>query len=442
MSSAELFGMAPEALAGLTALYGGTKAARYIRADRDTQTSMRQARRMRRRWKRFAPMAGLSVQEPPGLLAIWRTPDGFEPVPKTAIPTIKTKCDRFGVTVVATTLPQVGLTAWRSAEESLRDAWGFPRVKISQVNPGRITVRGFRREPLDTQTESGLITSAGKLRVQPGYLTSDDPIFLGFAEDGESIRLNLRRSAHGLIAGVTRSGKTITTNTILASASLMRDVRMVVIDPNVAAAAPWWRTAHTVCSAVHPQEPTEILRGIRAEMEQRAATFWTGRTDRIAEFSEEMPLILLVIDEVANYTRHPDKKAREAFEAELNAIASQGAKFGVRLWLLAQKPSAEVVTTAIRTNLSDRICHRVDTVDDFLHLFPNGRELDVTAADRAMPQGVSIAAVNGMRVPVRMRSVYLSTEECWAISDALCAAGLQVRELPGNAVPLDVGVAA
>ncbi|KOV57492.1 hypothetical protein [Streptomyces sp. MMG1121] len=147
----------------------------------------------------------------------------------------------------------------------------------------------------------------------------------------------------------------------------------------------------------------------------------------------------MVIDEVANYTRHPDRKARERFEAELLAIASQGAKFGIRLWLLTQKPSADVLTTAIRTNLSARICHRVDTVEDFLHLFPDGRELDITAADRTMPQGVSIASVGDMRSPVRLRSVYLPTESCWQINDLMCTAGLKVRELPAS---VDLGKAA
>ncbi|GCD98339.1 DNA translocase FtsK [Embleya hyalina] len=434
--------MVPEAIAGLAAVYGGSKVTRYARADRDTRASIRQAYRIRRRWRRFAPMAGLFALQAPGRLAALRTPDGFAPVPKTLIPTLKTRPDRFGVTVTANTLPKVGLTAWRSAEESLRDAWGFPRVKISQPKPGLVLVRGFRNEPLDTHTDSVLMTSGGDLCFQPGELTSEDPIFLGFTEDGEPVRLNLRRSAHGLIAGVTRSGKSITTNTLLAAASLMRDVRMVVIDPNLAAAAPWWRTAHTVSSSVQPDEPIEILREIRAEMERRAGTFWAGRTDRIETFSEEMPLILLVIDEVANYTRHPDKKKREAFEAELSAIASQGAKYGVRLWLLAQKPSADVLTTAIRTNLSSRICHRVDTTEDFLHLFPDGRDLDVTAADRSMPPGVSIASLGDMRTPSRMRSVYLSTEDCWRINDAMCAAGLQIRELPESAPSMPFDAAA
>ncbi|MFD3471340.1 hypothetical protein ACFWWM_34310 [Streptomyces sp. NPDC058682] len=54
----------------------------------------------------------------------------------------------------------------------------------------------------------------------------------------------------------------------------------------------------------------------------------------------------------------------------------------------------------MRTNLSARICHRVDTIEDYLHLFPDGRDLDITAADRTMPQGVSIASVGDMRTPV------------------------------------------
>ncbi|GAA3246671.1 hypothetical protein GCM10020256_74440 [Streptomyces thermocoprophilus] len=45
-----------------------------------------------------------------------------------------------------------------------------------------------------------------------------------------------------------------------------------------------------------------------------------------------------------------------------------------------------MLTTALRTNLSTRICHRVDTTEDYLHLFPDGRDLDITAADRTLPQ--------------------------------------------------------
>ncbi|WP_165986459.1 hypothetical protein [Streptomyces sp. YIM 98790] len=82
----------------------------------------------------------------------------------------------------------------------------------------------------------------------------------------------------------------MTVNTLLAHASLMRDVQLVVIDPNLAAAAPWWATAHRVCDATHPNEPTQLLAESRQEMHRREALFWSARTDRITEFSPGLPL--------------------------------------------------------------------------------------------------------------------------------------------------------
>src|SRR5690606_16375208 len=117
-----------------------------------------------------------------------------------------------------------------------------------------------------------------------------------------------------------------------------------------------------------PDGPTRILEEVRDDMQRRQGLFWSGRTDRLTDFTEDMPLYLVVIDELANYTKHSDKKAAERFLAALLALASQSAKFGGRIWLLSQKPEAAILPTAIRTNLSSRVCHRVDTTEDFLHL--------------------------------------------------------------------------
>lgn len=412
---------------------------RWYRADSETRISLRQARRIRWGWKRLALMLDLAVKDATPTVLQHLSPHETPAKPRVLAPRLHTQADPFGVTVTADALPQVGLSAWQDANEGLRDAWGMRRIRISQPKPGVIVARGFRREPLEAVIRSPLLGLDGSPVCRPGQFVSTDDVLLGWDEDGTPIVLNLANSAHALIAGVTRSGKSITVNTLLAYASLMRDVRLIVIDPNLGAAAPWWRTAYKVSDSIHPDEPTEILRWVREEMQRRERLFWSGRTDRITTFSPELPLIVLAIDELANYTRHPDRKARERFEAELLAIASQGAKFGVRLWLLTQKPSADVLTTAVRTNLSARICHRVDTTEDFLHLFPDGRELDITAADREMPPGVSIASVGDMRTPVRLRSVYLPTEACWQINDLMCADGLQVRELPNH---IDLGKAA
>ena len=316
--------------------------------------------------------------------------------------------------------------------DRIQDQWGVSRLQLDHDKPGRVSFVGYRYEPLEEAHPSPLLDAKGELAVRPGEITSADDIRLLVDQNGHPIDVNLRSTAHGLLAGITRSGKSITANTLLASASLMSDVRLVIIDPNLAAAAPWYRTAYRVCTDTHPSRPTEILREVRDEMEKRQDKFWDGRTDRLTEFDEDCPLWLVVIDEITNYSKHSDKKAREAFTAELLAVASQAAKFGVRLWLIAQKPSADVLPTAVRTNLSTRICHRVDTIEDFQHLFQDARDLTITAADREMPQGVAVVHVGAMKTPVRAKGVYLPTEACWSISDALVEDGQAVRELPGT----------
>lgn len=421
----------PMAVGAASAFYACGRVVQYARTEPETRASIRQAWKIRRSWKTLAPELGLSIKRYPGWVKTAMSKSKPEQIVVT--PDITTAADRFGVTLTAGTLPRVGIAEWQKAAPHLADEWGFGRVRVTQVGPGQIRARCFRNEPLDVDIPSDLVTIAGQLLVEPGSMSCHDSFVIQYTEDGDPVRINLAGLAHGLIAGVTRSGKSITTNSLLGNASCMRDVRLTIIDPNIGAVAPWWRTAHRVSSSVDPEEPTEILAKVREEMASRAGLFWARRTDKLDRFTPELPLDLVVIDEVANYTRHSDKKKREAFTAELTAVASQGAKYGVRLWLLAQKPNSDVISTAVRTNLTSRICHRVDTPEDYLHAFPDGRDLieqGVTAADRHMPQGVSITSVGDVRTPVRSRSVYLPTEHCWSIADQLCDAGYQLRDLP------------
>lgn len=394
--------------------------------------------RVRQGWQRFCRETKLAILRREGRVttrsALWAVMPGVRVERKAedryAYPTLRVRCGPYGPVATVTTTPTASRAKLADLAPRIADSWGCHRVEVEQPKPGKVRLRGIRYEPLADCVGSPLMAN-GQPTVRPGQLSSTSSIHLAMDQHGQPIEVTLATSAHGLLAGVTRSGKSITVNTLLASASLMRDVRMVIIDPNLAAAAPWWRTAHRVSSDQHPSEATELLAEVRAEMETRQGLFWNGRTDQLTDFDEDLPLYLVVIDEVTNYTRHADKKAAEAFQAELLGLASQGAKFGVRLWLIAQKPSADVVPTAVRTNLTSRVCHRVDTTEDFVHLFPDGRQLGISAADREMPKGVSIAHVSGMRAPVRAKSVYLPTEACWTISDALVDAGYQVRDLPG-----------
>ncbi|MBT3156825.1 hypothetical protein KQH42_05115 [Streptomyces sp. CHA1] len=291
MTTGNRLGLALLVVAVLVALgllgWAGFCLARWYRADAETRASLRQARRLRWGWKRLAPMLGLAVKDATPTVLQQYGPQEQPPKPRVLVPHLRTRADAFGVTVTADALPQVGLSAWQDASEGLCDAWGMRRIRISQPKPGVIVARGFRREPLEAVIRSPLLGPDGSPVCRPGQFVSTDDVLLGWDEDGTPIVLNLAYSAHALVAGLTRSGKSITVNTLLAYASLMRDVRLIVIDPNLGAVAPWWRTAYKVSDAIHPDEPTEILRWVREEMQRRERLFWSGRTDRITEFSPE-----------------------------------------------------------------------------------------------------------------------------------------------------------
>ncbi len=398
--------------------------------------------RVRRSWAHLTDSLGLSYLAPdtglrlPALVELRRRPGGF--------------------VVRVRMLPGQTPAAYVAAGEAFAHAWGMHRVDVSSDARGRVELRAWRTDPLAVTRRADLVGRHGQAAAahrqsgvpdrpdpEPPSPTArpaaavpvwvwgpDDAFPLAYTDSGQPVSLSLARSAHGLVAGTTRSGKSIAANVLLANASIRRAVRTIVLDPNAVAAAPWYRTAWRVSLDTHPAEPTRILREVREEMESRKALLVANRADRITQFSDACPVLLVVVDEVANYTRHADKSAAKEFETELMAIAAQGAKFGVRLWLYTQKPSSEVLATAVRSNLTARLCFRVETTEDYLMAFPEGRELAITAADRTMPQGVAVASVGDMRVPALVRGVLLETGDCWTVSDAICANGGQVRAEP------------
>lgn len=441
------------AAAGLTAtLYtvkGVVWVTTYLRGSDHLRASMRRAFAIRWHWRRTARLLDLAVVDKTATIGhhvaeLFRDQSrtsaaaairkATPPPPRIITQRLHTSADEFSVIVDTKAIGKLTAATWADHAEYLAESWEVSRVRVTAPRPGRIRARAFLREPLEAFVPSPLITEHEGLwlpAIAPGSLAPDHPVLLMLDEDGRPIRVNLVDSAHMLIAGVTRSGKSVTVNTLLGAYSLMHSVRLRIIDANLGTVAPWWRTAHTVCDDIGLERPTEILQEIREEMEFRKRYFWHLRTDKLTDFSPDMPLDVLVIDELANYAKHPDKKKREAFLAELLAVASQGHKFGVRIILITQKPEADILPTSIRTNLSARICHRVDTTEDFKHAFPGAADMDITAADRAMPPGVAVAQLLGMPSAVRARSAYTPSQACWSISDAICARpGGQMRPLP------------
>jgi S-DNA-T family DNA segregation ATPase FtsK/SpoIIIE len=127
----------------LIAVWAVVWVVRYVMADTEMRASIRQAIRVRRTWKRLAPMAGLSVTDKtPTALASLANTEGKPHKPRVLIPALKVTPDRFGVVVRANCLPKVGLEEFQKAAPYLADAWRCTRVSVRCGKPD--LVRGVR----------------------------------------------------------------------------------------------------------------------------------------------------------------------------------------------------------------------------------------------------------------------------------------------------------
>lgn len=200
------------------------------------------------------------------------------------------------------------------------------------------------------------------------------PWRLGRDEAGQDIRLDLASSAHGLIAGATRSGKSVATYSLITHVLRMGGAaRLLVADPNDTTIAPYEDKVSWSTTSTHPDEVTAMLEWARAEMDRRKPILRTMEQDKIEphHFDDDLPLIVIVIDEAANYLRHSDKNAAAALSGELLAVVSQGAKYGIRVILITQRPDATILSTAIRAQLSWRISFRVEDLETAKMVFPD-----------------------------------------------------------------------
>ncbi|MEU2206951.1 cell division protein FtsK [Streptomyces hygroscopicus] len=357
MTIQEVFGSAP-ALAGaalaLTLAWALWWLVRYIRADTMTRASIRQAIRVRRGWRRLAPMAGLSVTDktPPAVIV---APDGKVPKPKILIPKIKVTADRYGVLVRAVCLPKVSLAEFQRAAPYLADAWRCARVSVLPDTPGQLVIRGVRVDPLVVPTEH---TPAGEV---PEELTVWR---LGLDEYAQPVSVSLSDVPGVTVAGLPGFGKTSLVNRFLCDTAPSAAIQYAVADGKV----------------------TSSDEGDYADLAQRAFAFVgddlaeantlfkrlvTLRRDRSASIrallgvknmwhvgpSEAWPLTVLIVDEAHTYFRDykgsdPQTKKLAALAAEnarlVEDLVKKGRSVGILVIIATQKATGDAIPTFIR----------------------------------------------------------------------------------------------
>ena len=208
-------------------------------------------------------------------------------------------------------------------------------------------------------------------------------VWLGKDIDGRAIGIDLASQPHVLVAGTTGSGKSGCVNAMLASI-LMRatpnEVRLVLVDPKQVELNLYEHVPHLLTPVItSPRLAANALQNLIKEMEERYSLMSGARTRKLEELNRlrvrngerPLPYILCVIDELADLMM----VAPGEVEDSIIRLAQKSRAVGIHLVLATQRPSVDIITGMIKTNVPARIAFAVSSqTDSRVILDQNGAE--------------------------------------------------------------------
>jgi hypothetical protein len=282
----------------------------------------------------------------------------------------------------------------------------------------RVTV--VRRDPLHTATPLAWpLLGAPRCSL---WL----PVPVGVDEDGQWVHVALPER-NLLLGGEPGSGKSAAMALLLAAAALDPSVRLILLDGKLVELACWAGVAdRSVGADLH--QAIEVLAEVQAELDRRLLVLLANRRRKLTP-SLGMPLLLVVIDELAFYVAGPDRKLAAEFAGRLRDLVARGRAAGIIILAATQKPAAEVLPTSLRDLFGFRWALRCLTPQASDTVLGQGwaslgySASGVDAADR----GVGLLLAEG-GVPVRLRA-------CWLDDDQLHALAGRAESLRAVALP-------
>jgi DNA segregation ATPase FtsK/SpoIIIE-like protein len=207
------------------------------------------------------------------------------------------------------------------------------------------------------------------LSLLPEPKPAELPIIIGISPNGKLVIEDLAEFPHLLVAGTTKSGKSVFLRNVLISLlSVYRtgQIEFLIIDPKQTdfvqfTKLPFLRKGKVIVERRAAREA--LLELVHEEMPRRQRHI-AHRSMKIKNFNqrypaEALPPIVAIIDEYGLLTSLMNKKEREMFEQDLSALAAAARSVGIHLIIATQHPSAEVITPTIKANLDARIALRV-----------------------------------------------------------------------------------
>ncbi len=262
------------------------------------------------------------------------------------------------------------------------------------------------------------------------------PIYLGKDVEGRPLVYDMATMPHLLIAGRTGTGKSVCLNAIIQSFLFSRapdECRLILIDPKKVEFSDYARIPHLMHPVVTDDKKSEAILGWAVDkMEERYELLRRARVRNIASYNEltfedilkrvdpqsederrliprKMPYIVVIVDEVGDLLMSMKKEV----EGHIIRLAQKSRASGIHLILATQRPTVDVITGLIKSNLPARICFQVASRNDSMVV------LDEKGADKLLGMGDMLFLQPGTSTIVRGQGAYVDDREIERVMEEL-----------------------
>ncbi|WP_297325904.1 DNA translocase FtsK [Nitrosomonas sp.] len=320
--------------------------------------------------------------------------------------------------------------------KDLARALSVASIRVVETIPGKTSMG------LELPNPKRQVVRLQEILSSQAYADSASPLTIALGKDisGRPIVSDLGKMPHALVAGTTGSGKSVAINAVILSLiykATPEQTRLILIDPKMLELSVYEGIPHLLTPVVTDmREAASALRWCVAEMERRYKLMSAlgvrnlgGYNQKIQEaikkeepvvnpfsppeeppeYLEELPLIVVVIDELADLMMVVGKKV----EHLIARLAQKARASGIHLLLATQRPSVDVITGLIKANIPTRIAFQVSSKIDSRTI------LDQMGAEALLGQGDMLYLPPGSGYPQRIHGAFVADHEVHKVVEYL-----------------------